>query len=227
MSQQPTSSKKPTVYIYVKEGAQSTNILARYIAKNLKPINKFVLVKIIKVNAKTKKIVQKKGVTQTPTLIYGNKKIVSLEKIVKILTPPSDRKDNFGNGNTSSDEYLHNMQMTILDEEESEDEMGDDRRQEEIRQRMRAFQSRRPEMKGVNKKSRIRGGHKVHKKEPAKTKFHGDDEFRSLTGVDNIESTPSYGYMSDMDGQLMLEEYRNDLADASGRKVGKQISRRR
>ncbi len=72
-------------------------------------------------------------------------------------------------------------------------------------------------MKGVSKKQRLKGGHKVHSRQPKKTDFRNDNEFRNLAGIDNIADTPTYGGFTETDGELLLEEYRNELADASGR----------
>jgi len=219
---------KPKVHIYIKPNAQSTRVLTKYVAKNLDLINQYVMVKFIRVEKDTMALVKKQGIKHTPTLVYNKKKYVTLEKIIKVLTPPDQRKDNFGYGRTNQDEFLHDMQMAVLDDESDPDgsENDEDRRGEELRQKMAAFQTRRPEMKGVSKKQKLRGGRKVHASQPKKTDFRNDNEFRNLTGVDNIDSTPSYGHFGNEDGELLLEEYRNELADAEGRKH-KPGSRRR
>lgn len=213
------SEKKPNVYIYIKPNAQSTKILTRYVAKNLDIINQYVMVKFIRVDKSTIAFVKKQGIKHTPTLVHNKKKYVTLEKIIKILTPPNQRKDNFGYGKTSSDEFLHEMQMAVLDDESDidADDLDQDRRGEELRQKMAAFQTKRPEMKGVSRKQKLRGGRKVHANNPKKTDFRNDNEFRNLTGVDNIDSTPAYGGFTAEDGDLLLEEYRNQLADDEGR----------
>lgn len=213
------AEKKPNVLIFIKPGAQSTKVLTKYVAKNLDVINQYVMVKFIKVDKTTIAKVKEAGIKHTPTLVHNKKKYVTLEKIIKILTPPNQRKDNFGYGRTSSDEFLHDMQMACLDDESDEvDENDMDVRTEEIRQRMASFQTRRPEMKGVSSRQKLRGGRKVHATQPKKTEFNNDEQFRNLTGVDNIDSTPTYGSFSNEDGELLLEEYRNNLADAEGRK---------
>jgi len=214
------SERKPNVYIYIKPNAQSTKILIRYVAKNLDLINQYVMVKFVKVTKETMNVVKKQGIKHTPTLVHNGKKYVTLEKIIKILTPPNQRKDNFGYGRTSADEFLHDMQMACLDDESDQDadEFDMDKRGEELRHKMAAFQTKRPEMKGVSKKQKLRGGRKVHASNPKTTDFRNDNEFRNLTGVDNMESTPAYGGFTAEDGDLLLEEYRNELADAEGRK---------
>lgn len=223
--------RKPTVVVYVQPGTRSTKILTKYIAKNIDVINQYVFIELFKINKGNLAKVKKLGIQRTPTLVYGKKKIVSLEKIMKILTPPSQRKDNYGYGKTSADEFVQDFQMAILDSESDDDEFDQDNREAEIRQKMSAMQKRRPEMKGVSKKQRLTGGKKLHKRQPKKDSFErgarGDREFRDMAGVDNIMETPTYGYMGEADGELLLEEYRNELADASGRKVGKNIRTRR
>jgi hypothetical protein len=214
------AEKKPLVYIFIKPHAQSTKILTRYVAKNLDLINQYVIVKFIRVEKATLDLVKRQGIKHTPTLIHNKKKYVTLEKIIKILTPPNQRKDNFGYGRTSSDEFLHDMQMAVLDDESDgdADEFDTDRRGEELRQKMTAFQTRRPEMKGVSKKQKLRGGRKVHASNPKKTDFRNDNEFRNLTGIDNIDSTPTSMGFTELDGETLLENYRNEIADAEGRK---------
>ncbi len=229
---QQNMGRKPTVTVYVQPGTRSTKILSRYIAKNIDVINQYVFIDLFKISKDNLTEVKKRGIQRTPTLVYGKKTIVSLEKIMKILTPPSQRKDNFGYGKTSADEFVQDFQMAILDDEsDDEDEFDPENREAEIRQKMSAMQKRRPEMKGVSKKQRLQGGKKLHKRQPKKSSFDkggdGDREFRDMAGVDNIAETPTYGYMSEADGELLLEEYRNELADASGRKVGKNIMTRR
>jgi hypothetical protein len=229
---QQNMGRKPTVTVYVQPGTRSTKILSRYIAKNIDVINQYVFIELYKINKGNMAEVKKRGIKRTPTLVYGKKKIVSVERIMKILTPPSQRKDNFGYGKTSADEFIQDFQMGILDDEsDEEDEFDPDNREAEIRQKMSMMQKRRPEMRGVSKKQRLNGGKKLHKRSPKKDAFdrggRGDDEFRNMAGVDNIMETPTYGYMGEADGELLLEEYRNELADASGRKVGKNIRTRR
>jgi hypothetical protein len=224
--------RKPTVTVYIQPGARSTKILTKYIAKNIDVINQYVFIDLYKITKDNLSTVKQRGIKRTPTLVYGKKKIVSLERIMKILTPPSQRKDNFGYGKTSADEFIQDFQMAILDDEsDEEDEFDPDRREAEIRQKMNAMQKQRPEMRGVSKKQRLTGGKKLHRRQPKKDTFdrgaRGDREFRDMAGVDNIMETPTYGYMGEADGELLLEEYRNELADASGRKVGKNIRTRR
>ena len=229
---QQNMGRKPTVTVYVQPRARSTKILSRYIAKNIDVINQYVFINLFKINNDNLARVKKMGIQRTPTLVYGKKKIVSLEKIMQILTPPSDRKDNFGYGKTSADEYIQDFQMAILDDEsDEEDDMDPDNREAEIRRKMNVMQKNRPEMRGVSKKQRLQGGKKLHKRQPRKSTFdrgaRGDAEFRDMAGIDNIMETPTYGYMGQEDGDLILEEYRNELADASGRRVGKSIRTRR
>lgn len=219
---------KPTVIIYVQPDAKSTEILTNFIAKHLDRINHSLTVRIIRVTARNAKLVKQSGIERTPTLVYDGRKFVTLEKIVKILTPPELNQDNYGYGNTSSDELIHKYQNAILDTGDEDDETDPGVRGEVLRQKMAALQKRRPAMEGVDKSRQLRGGRKVTARPPAKAKFDSDDDFRKATRVDNIEDTPTKAdYMDETDGARILEDYFNDEADRSGRKVGKVISKRR
>lgn len=219
---------KPTVVIYVQPEMKSTDILTNFISKNIDRINHHLTVRIVKVTPRNAKIVKQSGVDRTPTLVYDGRKFVTLEKIVRILTPPELNQDSYGYGNTSSDELIHKYQDAILDTGDEDDEMDPGKRGEVLRQRMAALQKRRPQMEGVDKTRQLRGGRKVTAKPPPKSRFDTDDDFRKATRIDNIEDTPTKNdYMDDADGARLLEDYFNDEADRSGRKVGKVISKRR
>lgn len=221
---------KPVVVIYINPGAQSTKILDQFLAKHIDQINEHLFVKRIKVTSKNVSMVKKKGIDHTPTLVYNRRKFVSLEKIIKILTPPAENKDHYGYGNTSSDDLVHQYHSTILDtgdDNREDDDLDPDTRTNVIRQKMAAFQKKRPQMDGVDVKNKLKGGRKVTARQPAKSKFDTDDEFRRAAKVDSVAETPSRKYMDEDDGAMILEDYYLEEANRSGKKVGKSVSRRR
>jgi hypothetical protein len=220
---------KPIVLIYVQPKAKSTEVLTNFIGKHIDQINENLMVKLIKVTAKNVQIIKAKGIERTPTLVYEKKKYVSLEKIMKMLTPPAENKDHFGYGNTSPDDLVHSFHDAIIstgDDDEPDDDSPEMRGQV-IRQKMAAMQKRRPEMQGVESNKKIKGGRKVKSGTPGKTKFESDADFVKASRTDNMELTPFKTYMDDADGDLILEEYFLDEANRSGKKVGKVVSKRR
>lgn len=219
---------KPTVIIYVQNEAKSTQILTAFIGKHIDRINHYLTVRIIKVTAKNSRIVKANGIERTPTLVYNNRKFVTLEKIIALLTPPELNKDNYGYGNTSSDDLVQSYQDNIINAGDDDDDPADpDVRTKVIQQKMAALQKRRPEMNGVDTDRKLKGGRKVTSRPGGRKEFKDDEEFYKASRVDNIEDTPTKNYMDESDGALILEEYYNSEADAAGRKVGKKISRRR
>jgi hypothetical protein len=221
---------KPVVIIYINPGAQSTKILDQFLAKHIDQINEHLFVKRIKVTSKNVAMVKKKGIDHTPTLVYNRRKFVSLEKIIRILTPPAEHKDHYGYGNTSSDDLVHQYHSTILDtgdDNKEDDDLEPDNRTNVIRQKMAAFQKRRPQMDGVEGSRKLKGGRKVKTVQPTKSKFDTDEEFRKAARVDNIAETPSRKYMDEDDGAMILEDYYLEEANKSGKRVGRTVSKRR
>lgn len=221
---------KPIVNIYVNPHAESTKILDVFLAKHIDQINQHLYVKRIKVTGKNIAIIKKKGIDHTPTLVYNRRKYVSLDKIVRILTPPAENKDHYGYGNTSSNDLVHQYHSTILDtgdDNGEDDETDPETRSNVIRQKMAALQKRRPEMDGVDTKRKLKGGRKVKANQLGKTKFDNDEEFKKYAGIDNIIDTPARKYTDDFDGAMILEEYYLDEAMKNGKKIGKTVTRRR
>ena len=221
---------KPIAEIYVNPKSKTTEILNQFLAKYIDQINEHLFIKRISVTNENIALVKKKGIDHTPTLVYNRRKVVSLEKIVKILTPPSEHKDHYGYGNTSSNDLVTQFQSSILDtgdDDPEEDDMSPEARSNALRQKMTAFQKKRPEMDGVEKKNKIGGGRKVKSTQPAKSKFDNDEDFKRASGMDNIIQTPSKKYMDDEDGDMILEDYYLTEALNSGKKVSNKISRRR
>jgi hypothetical protein len=222
--------EKPKVFIFVNPNARSTTILTNFIAKHVDQINRKMFVKLIQINKKNVEIVKRKGVTQAPTLIYGKKHIVSLESILKVLTPPRETRDNFGQNHMSADEMLHDYHDSILNtgDIEDDDETDPSVREQVIRQKMAAMQKRRPQMSDdVGTAQHLRGGRKLKSRAPRQSEFNSDTEFARAAGMGNMQSTPSERYMDEADGELLLEDYYLDLANQGGKKVGKVVSKRR
>lgn len=221
---------KPSVVIYVNPTSDSTKILLKFIGKFIDQINEHLVIKMIKVTKQNVDQVKAKGIERTPTLVYERKKYVSVEKIIKILTPPAEQKDHYGYGITSSDELVHTYHDAILNADDDEDALDEDNpenRADVIRQKMAAMQKRRPEMSGVDSTKKLKGGRKLKNNPMGKRKFESDDDFVKASRTDNIESTPIKGYMDEADGALLLEEYYLEEAKRSGKQVGQRVSRRR
>lgn len=209
--------------IYVNPNSKSTQILDQFLAKYIDQINRRIFLKIVRVTNQNVDEVKKRGIEQTPTLVVGNAKYVSLEKIVKILTPPADQKDSFGFGNSNPNDLITQYHTTILDtgdDNKDDDETNPDNRANVLREKMSAFQKRRPAMSGVEGNSKLSGGRRVQAGN-SKAKFSNDDEFRKASNIDNIIETPTQKYMDDNDGGAILEEYFLQEAINSGKKVGK------
>lgn len=210
--------EKPELLLYLKKEAKSTKILLDYIGKRIDAINKKFTIRPVYVTSANTAAVKQRGVTRTPTLLYGKQKYETLEKIVKVITPPADAKERYGFSNHSPEELVHSYLDGVMNTKDDDDDDPMSNRDDYLRQRMAAFQKRRPEMQGVSKGSMLKGGRKVTAKKRAPDSFKDDNEFQELAGVNNLQSTPVDQYTSDMDGDALLEEYYNQLADASGRK---------
>jgi len=220
-------SEKKTVYIYVNPKSQKTAQINKFIGQHLQAINKRVYVKLIRVTPTNHAKIKSKGIDQTPTLVCDGKKVMGVNKIIDLLRPPEAYRDNFGNV-TSAEEMVHKWMSGIAyskKDDDEDDEMDPEKRSEYLRQKMAAMQKKRPEMAGVDKKQKIKGGRKIAKTDYKKQKFRDDDDF--IQRRDNFDETPTDRYLTDDDGLLMLEELRNEIADSSGRKVGRNISKRR
>lgn len=220
--------EEPIAIIYVNPTADSTKILNDFLAKHINQLNMFFYVKRINVTSKNVKEVRRRGIDNTPTLVYNNRKFVSLENIIKVLTPPADQKDHYGYGNTNPDDLIEQNRKEIIDDgDDDNDDDNLDNRDTVIRQKMAALQKLRPEMNDVDKKSKISGGRKIKPIKNAKQNYDTDDEFRKASNVDNITETPTKRYMTEEDGDLILEEYFLNEAMMNGKKVGNKVSRKR
>jgi hypothetical protein len=214
---------KPRVQIFVKPKAKSTILLTKHIGKYIDRINKYLILDIVQVTEKNVTAIKKLGISRTPTLIHNRKQYVSLEKIVRILTPPDESKDQYGVDVGSPDELVHKYHDSVINmNDDGEEDDPSVRREDEIRRKMAAFQKRRPEMQGVNEDKYIRGGRKVVARQAARSKFANDDEFRKASRVDDVVETPTKKYIDEQDGDAILEDYYNMEADRFGRKPNRK-----
>lgn len=213
---------KPIVTIFINPGSQSTVMLDKFLANNIDQINEYLFVKRVKVTSSNAAELKRKGIDHTPTLIFNKKKFVSLDKIIKILTPPSKNRDHFGYGNTNPDDLILQYQSTVLDTGEEEDNENDpENRNNEIRQKMSMLQRQRAQLEVKNNGKKLKSNNNV------KSKFDSDDDFRKASHIDDITETPSKKYMEEADGDMILEDYYLEIAQQSGKKVGKTVSRRK
>jgi hypothetical protein len=210
-------STKPVLYLYIKQDAKTTKILLNFIGKHIDAINKKFVIKSTMVTSKNAAEVKSKGVSRTPTLIVGKQKYETLEKIVKVITPATERKEGFGFSTRSPEELTQSYLDGVLNSKDDDDDpvSGFD---EDFRRKMANFQKRRPAMEGVEKSSMLKGGRKITAKKKVPQSFSDDSEFQEFAGVNNLENTPSDKYFSETDGDALLEEYYNKLADEGGRK---------
>lgn len=219
--------QKTIVVIYVNPDAESTKLLDKYLAKNIDELNKYIVIKKIKVNKENSELIKKKGITRTPTLVFNGKQFVSLEKIINFLKLPSQSKDSYGTGNISSDDLVLQYQNDAIqpkeNEEEEQDDMNPETRGEELRQKMMALQKRRPAQAETSKPKDMR---KSKSTSNSKINFETDEDFRKASGTDNILETPTKKYMDDMDGELLIEEYYLDEAIKSGKKPSTRARRK-
>jgi hypothetical protein len=212
--------KKTKVTIFIKKDAKSTKILTEFIAKNIDELSKFLVIDLKQVTAKNAGEVKRLGVDRTPTLVYNGKRYVSLEKIIRILTPPKNARETYGLDTGNPDELIHKYHNGVIHTRD-DDEEDDPRinRDDEIRRKMASFQKRRPQMMGMESSDRyLRGGRKITARKRGKNEFNNDDEFRREARVDEQEDTPHSRYFSEEDGDLILENYYNHEADLQGRK---------
>src|ERR1700678_3268072 len=144
---------KPIMMIFVNPSAESTKRLDQFLVKYIDQINLHLFIKRIKVTKDNINKIKQMGIEHTPTLVYNKRKWTSLDKIIRILTPPANHKDHYGYGNTSSNELILQYQNNILnlgDETGEDNDMNPDTRESILRNKMTAFQKRRPQMDGVD-----------------------------------------------------------------------------
>lgn len=213
--------QKPRVTIFVKPGAPTTIALTKHIGKYIDELTKVLTLDIVQVTSKNITSVKAAGVTRTPTLLHNKKLYTDIEKIVRMLTPSKQAKEQYGLAGGCPEDLTYRYMCSIIDAGEEEDEDPRIARDEDIRRKMSAFQKKRPEMKGVGQDRMLKGGRKVVAKQ-VKSTFKNDSEFRQTAGLDSEKQTPVGEYMGDEDGSLLLEEYYNQEADLFGRKPNKK-----
>lgn len=222
------SNRKKKVQIYVKPGSPAAKELTRFIGKHVDEINKRIIVKIIKVTPKNSRKVQNLRITKTPTLAYNGKKYIGTKKIIAILRPPTAYRDSY-TGSMSAEEMVHRYLIKSIRDGEGEDEDENDpaNRGDYLRAKAAAFQAKRPAMEGFNGSPPISGGRKTSRgrRRSKKTSFVDDEDF--INAIGDVEETPTEQYFAEEDGDRILEDERNRLADMFGRKIGRHISKKR
>lgn len=210
---------KLRVQLYVQPKAKSTLILTNHLGKYIDHINKRIHIDIIYVNDGNLRVVQQRGITRTPTMVCNGKYYTCLEKIISILTPPSNVREQFGIENASPEELVSRHQEAVINAapDEEEDNPGI-KREEELQRKMAAMQRKRPEMEGVNDASKIRGGRKIVSRQTVKSSFNNDEDFRAASNID-VDPTPVKEYYGEEDGARTLEAYYNMEADRCGRRL--------
>jgi hypothetical protein len=211
---------KPVVSIYLQKDKRTSKILLDFLNQHIDALNKVVYVKLEYVTKNNVGYLKRKGITKTPTMIFGDKIITSVEEIIKKLTPPERKAESFGLGIGSPDELIYAYQTGVIisNGDEEEDDLPGSNRSDELRRKMAAIQKRRPQMEGVDSSKKLKGGRKISYKEN-NTKFNNDMEFKKAAGVDNIIDTPINKYLTSEDGDSILEDYKNHEADSYGRKL--------
>jgi len=197
--------------LYVQKGLSTTDQISHFLGQHIAEINKRFFIKRVYVTTQNVSAVKNLGIRQTPCLYVNGRLAFGPQKIVEILTPPSREADNFGFANASPEEFISRYQESLIQDEQDEED-GEDRG-DVIRRRMAEFQRKRPEMEGVDKKTRVPGGRVLKPKRVKQQDFKTDEEFARATRVDNVELTPVAAFTSDADGEAILEEYRNETAD--------------
>ena len=217
---------KPVVKIIMSKNAKSSAVLIdNHLSKHIDALNQILFIEFIYVTKANTNKLKATGIRQTPTLIYGDRTFTGIDKIIKVLTPPAQNKESFGYGITSPEEMLHNWQSEILDTREDDDSLDENDpevRSQQIRQKMAAFQRRRPAMEGGEEKHKIKGGRKLKAKKSEHLggydQQQGDDKFLKDSGLSDLQDTPG-GYVEDTDGELILEEYFLEVAKDEGKRV--------
>jgi hypothetical protein len=83
--------RRPTVFIYFARGRLGTRLL-RHIHKNLRQINKYVMVNLQNIEYIYRDELIMRGINRIPTLVFGRKKVVGIDRIIRALTKPRGQK---------------------------------------------------------------------------------------------------------------------------------------
>jgi len=211
--------RKRIARLYLQEGKRTTEVILAHIAKHSDALFSQFKIEQIYVRKHNEMSIRQIGIKQTPTLVVNMGKtdasFTSTPEILHILTPAAEIKDN---SRMTPDEMTSNYFSAVMSQDE--DVNQDDLNEAVLRQRMAEMQKRREPMQGVDKKNMIEGGRTARPKvKPGtiKSAFSSDADFISSSGMDDFDPTPTYD--TDFDGELFLEEHRNELADQEGRKA--------
>lgn len=209
------AAHKKIAKLYVVPNSRQANVISRHIANVLDDLNRCgVYIENHFVAGRGEQEALRAGVKSTPTLVFNGAFYEGTDTIIRVLTPPSRGVDRPPISTTSAEEFLEAYHRRILSTGDEDTETADDRGMN-IRQKIAAFQKRRPEMQGVQ--DAVPGGRKITQKRVDPINFSSDDDFRRMAGVDNLEPTPAAGFGSAEDGLAILEDYYNSQADESGR----------
>lgn len=221
------NNRRVKAIIIITRGSRSTAILTGFIDQHLEAITqRGITIDFKCATAENKTTLERKGITQTPTMILGKQLFVGHASIIQALTPARDRKLGPGPSSISDEEAI---QREMMREMVNRNDEVDDRelREDELRKKMSEMQARRPKMEGLAKGDRpVPGGRNIRTKGDASQKFDTDNDFLAASRKDNIVHTPTEKTYSDMDGAATLEEYFNREADNYGRKHNKPGWRR-
>jgi len=202
------------VQIYMSPNSEETKRLVTFIRDNIDDINRVAQIHIqqILVTSKNKNQVIAMGITKLPTLVFQGKARYGVQEIVKILKPPTAQRENFGQF-ASAEEMLQKYQEKAMQpggSDDEEEEASDNQR----KMRLAALAKRRSTMVGA-KNNPDSFGKKTGKSAPQNRDYKNDEDFIVASRVE-IDDTPIDLYEDD--GDMALENMRNEEADAMGRK---------
>lgn len=214
---------KPRVILYISPNSPTSNSLKAFVAKNIREISRVMYIQIVPVTREMIPTLRNRGITGTPVLDNGARIITDFREIVRELTPAQKLQQR---QRLTDDEEIYEYQHSMIGTEEDALRERDDEDEEylskdTVKRRMESFQRRRPENLGIE--SAPKGGRKITASRAPAIEFDSDESFLSHTEHDNIP-LPSIDFN---DGDTMLEDYYNQEADNSGRKLGKYANPRK
>jgi hypothetical protein len=202
-----------SVQIYMSPNSEETQRLVAWIRDNIDDINRVAKISIKQtlVTSKNKSAVIAMGITKLPTLVFQGKARYGVQEIIKILKPPAAQRENYGQFATA-EEMLQKYQENAMrpgGSDDEEEESTDNQR----KMRLAALAKRRSSMVGAKNNPDSFG--KKTKGEPQNRKYNNDEDFMTASKVE-IDETPIELY--EEDGDMLLENMKNEEADAMGRK---------
>lgn len=203
-----------SVQIYMSPNSEETQRLVAWIRDNIDDINRVAKISIKQtlVTSKNKSEVMAMGITKLPTLVFQGKARYGVQEIIKILKPPTAQRENFGQFATA-EEMLQKYQESAMrpgGSDDEEEESTDNQR----KMRIAALTKRRSTMVGA-KNNPDSFGKKTGKGAPQNREYKNDEDFMVASKVE-IDETPIELYEDD--GDMLLENMKNEEADAFGRK---------